>query len=571
MNTRSRSLIITFTMLIATAMHATAAIPAGYYTSLTGKTGSELKTAAHNIIRQMTLTNTSYAAIYSALSYTFQRTDLYPDSREWWDMYSNIQRYAPSFSGLNREHSFPKSWWGGSQTVNAYIDLNHLYPADGPANQAKSNYPLGEVNTTQNIKYQNGVVKVGYPVSGQGGGASYVFEPNEEYKGDFARTYFYMVTCYQDYTWASNYSWMLQNGAYPTLTTWAIRLLLKWAKEDPVSQKELMRNEEVYRIQNNRNPFIDYPLLADYIWGDLKGEPFDPGKTPDQEPEGTPVLYTPVQDQELEFGEVALGKSATAQLLLQGENIKSYIDVVISTRINGAANPAAKMFSTATSTVDATLINRPEGTYLAVTYKPTEIGEHTARLVVSEGGITGSRGVNLHGVACAVPTLSRLTATAATDITNDSYTANWDEPADEVIDYYIVNRTQYINGGLVTSAIECDNPPLRIDDYDPSTTESYTVQSVRLGYLSPESNVIYVEHTGISGVDADKPFGLASIPGGFRFITAEQHSDARIYDVAGRLIKHLPVADSYTEVALPAGIYIVTTAQSRRPQRIVVN
>ena len=565
-----RSLLI-LTAIMGIAGMAHAAIPAGYYTSLTGKTGPELKTAVHNIIKNMTLTNTSYAAIYSALSSTFQRTDLYPDSREWWDMYSDIPRYAPSFSGLNREHSFPKSWWGGSQTVNAYIDLNHLYPADGPANHAKSNYPLGEVNTSQNIKYNNGVVKVGYPVSGQGGGASYVFEPNEEYKGDFARAYFYMVTCYQDYTWASNYSWMLQNGTYPTLTTWALNLLMRWAKEDPVSQKEIMRNEEVYRIQNNRNPFIDYPLLADYIWGDLKGEPFDPGKSPDEEPEGTPVLYSPVQDQELEFGEVALGKKATAQLLIQGENIKSYIDVIISRRINGENNPDYTMFTTATTSVDATLINRDEGTFLSITYTPSSIGEHQARLVVSEGGITGSRGVNLRGIGCPVPTLSRLTATAATDIQNDSYIANWDAPADdEVIDYYIVNRTRYVNGQAITSTLVSEDTWLLIDGFDSSTSESYTVQSVRLGYTSPESNVIYVAHTGIESTIADKPLCVAPIPGGFRFITAEPHTDARIYDISGHAVMMLPTVDSHTEVRLPAGIYIITTAESLYPQKIAV-
>ena len=116
-------------------------------------------------------------------------------------MYSDIPLYAPSFSGLNREHSFPKSWWGGSQTVGAYVDLNHLYPSEMKANTAKSNYPLGEVDQDKAIKFQNGVCYVGYPAGGQGGGAGYVFEPNEEYKGDFARTYFYMATCYQNLTW----------------------------------------------------------------------------------------------------------------------------------------------------------------------------------------------------------------------------------------------------------------------------------------------------------------------------------------------------------------------------------
>lgn len=569
MNSIIRYLLSCFVVLFLPTV-VRAEIPAGYYTSLTGKTGAELKTAVHNIIKKITLTNTSYDAVYSALSRTFQRTDLYPGTNRWWDMYSDIPHYAPSFSGLNREHSFPKSWWGGSKTVNAYIDLNHLYPAEGDANIAKSNYPLGEVNTTQNVKFDNGVVKVGYPVSGQGGGCAYVFEPNEEYRGDFARTYFYMVTCYQDYTWSSNYSWMLQNGAYPTLTSWAVNLLLRWAEEDPVSDKETARNEEVYKIQNNRNPFIDYPLLAEYIWGKHKGEPFDPGKNPDPEPSGTPELYSPVQDQVLEFGEVAVGKKATAQLLFQGENIKSYIDVVISRRLNGESNPDYTMFKTASGTVDATLINRSEGTYLAVTYTPTSVGQHQARLVVSEGGITGSRGVNLRGTGCPVPTLSRINATAATEIGANSYVANWDEPDGEIVDYYIVNRTRYIDGQAITSALEAEGNSLLIEGFDSSVSESYTVQSVRLGYTSPESNVIYVEHTALSIFEADMPLCVAAIPGGFRFITAGQHTDAHIYDVSGRLVRVIDTVDSYTEVMLPQGIYIVTTAESHRPQRVAV-
>lgn len=173
-----------------------AAIPAGYYSSLKGKSGAELKTAVFQVINPHTTVSS-----YSNLPQYFQKTDVYPSSKQWWDMYSNVKRYAPSFSGLNREHAFPKSWWkqnGSVEYTPAYIDLNHLYPADGPANQAKSNYPLGV--TGSNPKFDNGVSRIGYPVSGQGGGAQYVFEPADEYKGDFARAYFYVVTCYQNLT-----------------------------------------------------------------------------------------------------------------------------------------------------------------------------------------------------------------------------------------------------------------------------------------------------------------------------------------------------------------------------------
>lgn len=231
-----------------------AAIPANYYSSLAGKKDAELKNAVSMLISKLTSVSS-----YSDLPRYFQTTDVYPASSRWWDMYSNIPLYAPSFKGLNREHSFPKSWWGGSTSVKAYTDLNHLYPSEAAANQAKSNYVLGEVDMSYKVTFDNGVVKVGYPLRGQGGGQTTVFEPDEEYKGDFARTYFYMATCYQDYTWTSRGTAMLQQNLYPTLQPWAYEMLLRWSREDEVSQKEIDRNDAVYRFQNNRNPFIDFP------------------------------------------------------------------------------------------------------------------------------------------------------------------------------------------------------------------------------------------------------------------------------------------------------------------------
>ena len=191
-------------------------IPAGYYSGIDGKKGAELKTAVRDAIYNRTEVS-NITSFYNALPQCFQRTDVYPESSRWWDMYSDIPYYVPTFSGvLQREHSLPKSWWGGSTTIPAYIDLNHLYPAEAAANQAKLNYPLGTVDMSYTPQFDNGVSKVGYAVTGQGGGAKYVFEPADEYKGDFARTYFYMATCYQDLTW--KYTYMLSNNTYPTST-----------------------------------------------------------------------------------------------------------------------------------------------------------------------------------------------------------------------------------------------------------------------------------------------------------------------------------------------------------------
>lgn len=251
--------------------------PEGYYSGVANYADRDLKDVLHDLIYTHTLVSS-----YNALPQYFLLTDVYPQGHErygqWWDMYTDVPEEAVwDGNKLNREHSLPKSWWGGDTDTPAYVDLFHLYPSERATNLAKSNWPLGEVDvegTAAKDLFQNDISKVGYPVEGQGGGAKKVFEPGDEYKGDFARTYFYMVTAYQNLTW--KYTYMLSNTEWQTLNPWAVDLLMRWSREDPVSAKETMRNDIVYGIQNNRNPFIDHPELAELLWGDHQGEMFDP-------------------------------------------------------------------------------------------------------------------------------------------------------------------------------------------------------------------------------------------------------------------------------------------------------
>ncbi len=238
-------------------------IPSGYYTTAIGKKDAALKTALFNIINNHTQLE------YYSSSTSFRTTDWHPGGY-FWDMYSNNKRSSWT-SALNREHNLPKSWWSTDpETTVAYTDLHNLYPSDATANSAKSNYPLGEVSGTP--VFTNGAVKIG--TSNFPGYNGTVFEPDDEYKGDFARDYMYVVTCYENYStnWRSTgTASMLYNNTYPVFKPYAVNLLIKWHRNDPVSEKELNRNKAVYALQNNRNPFIDYPALAEYIWGDLKG------------------------------------------------------------------------------------------------------------------------------------------------------------------------------------------------------------------------------------------------------------------------------------------------------------
>lgn len=266
--------------------NVSAAIPEGYYKNLEGLSGVTLKKAVKNAARTHT------AISYGSASWeVFLESDtrIIGSQRCWWDMYSSNNVAAPNASahpGMNIEHGVPNSWWGKTQN-DAYKDLFHLNPSNSDANSRKGNYPLAEISTQT---WSNGVTFIGHPKSGMGDDASLVYEPADEYKGDFARAYFYMFTIYDDIAWTGNWDWMYNTSSDLLLKPWAYEMLLRWAKEDPVSQKEIDRNEAIYRHQKNRNPFIDYPELAEHIWGSKKNQPFhlDGSTAPEPDPDPTP-------------------------------------------------------------------------------------------------------------------------------------------------------------------------------------------------------------------------------------------------------------------------------------------
>lgn len=238
-----------------------------YFKDINGVKGGEtIKNALHNIIKNHICI--SYGSGINSTWGAFYTTDavIEDNKRRVLDMYSDSIRYfgeqgASIKNVMNIEHCLPKSWWGSTEN-DAYCDLHNLNPSDESANIRKSNRPLGELTT---ITWNNGVAYIGQ--ANIDGSSENAYEPCDEYKGDFARTYMYMFTCYQDFTWTKTYM-NYENSSYPTLKPWAAEMLIKWHKQDPVSEKEINRNNAIYSIQGNRNPFIDYPQLADYIWGD---------------------------------------------------------------------------------------------------------------------------------------------------------------------------------------------------------------------------------------------------------------------------------------------------------------
>ena len=553
--------------LVTVWLGAAADIPTGYYNTLDGKSGQALKDAIHNLALQHTILS------YNSLWWYFNETDCRDEDKSMvWDMYSDDTFYfrgSGAAWGMNREHSVPKSWWYGSTDANAfpsYTDLNHLYPAEKDANTAKLHWPLGEVSTPD---FDNGVTRVGTPKTGQGGGAASVFEPDDRYKGDFARTYFYMVCAYQHYDW--KYTFMFTNGRWQTLNKWATDLLCRWARNDAVSDKELNRNDAVQKAQNNRNPFIDIPTLFEYIWGNRQGEVFylsDAGMGADTTSyTGDPELITPVQDAVLDFGEVAIGRSLDYTVYIKGRGLTNPLTVQVY-------RDDYKMFIVPVNSVSRMLANSAEGYPLTVTYYPTAIGDHSARLLISDGGLVGSVGLELRARCVEVPTLSPLTALGATDIEGSRYVANW-IAATEDVDYYIITRTVY-NGNNEATRTETfttedgTTTSYPFEDRMAGETHTYSVQSYRLGYMSEPSNVITVDASGLTGIEAAKPLQILAVDGGVLVKCSEDVGAAVVYDMAGRVVRRIDHLTDDTVIDLPGGFYLLKTATNPHAWKIAV-
>lgn len=243
-------------------------IPAGYYNTAQGLSGTPLRQALHDIIDNHNVVS------YNSLWTHFQTTDKKANGKVW-DMYSDVPggtppyqftfgtdqcgSYAAEGDCYNREHVWPQSFFNSASPMVS--DLFHIYPTDGQVNGIRSNYAFGNCNTTIYNTTLNGS-KLGI-CDDCGSFNGVAFEPIDEYKGDIARSIFYMSTRY----YTEDGSWLA--GAFANkaeLYQWAIDLLLTWHHTDTVSTKEINRNNNVYGIQQNRNPYIDHPEWADSVF-----------------------------------------------------------------------------------------------------------------------------------------------------------------------------------------------------------------------------------------------------------------------------------------------------------------
>jgi len=279
--------VISLLFLFSTAK---AQIPAGYYNNAyTGgvpKVCATLKTALFNIVSTGTnvleySSNSTFDTWDAVNSIDTQRNDA-NTAYEMWDMYTDnptgpdlysfspitkqCGNYAKIGDCYNREHSFPQAWFGG--VIPMLTDMHHVFATDGFTNGKHDNFPYGEVSATATDWTSPAGAKLG--TCSFGGYTGKVFEPIDEYKGDFARAMFYMTTRYEssmvDFRNNGNADAVLDGTTWPSLDNWAIQQWYKWHIQDAVSQKEINRNNKIYAFQNNRNPFIDHPEFVKLIW-----------------------------------------------------------------------------------------------------------------------------------------------------------------------------------------------------------------------------------------------------------------------------------------------------------------
>ena len=372
-----KRILLTLTMMavvLASVAKDPTPCPSDYYASALNKSDQALLTALYNIITSHT--NIGYDGLWNA----YEDTDT--DSRGYYiDMYSNYDLYNYSrkcgnYSNIgdcvNREHSIPSSWWGGGKQAQ-YSDIFNIVPTDGYVNNQRSNYPYGVCEGGTRLTNGQYVAKGRKGASTHAGYTGVVFEPDDEYKGDFARAYFYMATCYNNIisSWTkANGSSFFAGNSYPVFTDYAITLLMEWHRLDPVSEKETTRNCYAHAWQGNRNPFIDHPELAEHIWGNKQGQPW----TGDGTVVVLPVLTQPANGENINVGTIALdGTSVSKTITVKGANLTEAINVTVS----------GEGFSVTPATLSANAVNN--GTVITVTYSGTaENATGTLTLASSE-------------------------------------------------------------------------------------------------------------------------------------------------------------------------------------------
>lgn len=263
-----------------------AQIPAGYYNSATG-TGTTLKTQLKTRITTGHV-DQGYGSLWGLYTNAAFRDTTYENDNSLLDMYSenptgpdpynftSTGQQCGSYSNegdcYNREHIVPQAFFDNVAIDPMKNDPFHVAPTDGKVNGLRDNFPYGRVNTPNNTTLNGSKLGSNNNSGYSAGYSNTVFEPLDEFKGDIARSIFYFVTRYEDnmvdfYNSTTVVSKNMFDGtANNALSTTFLNILITWHIQDPVSAKEIARNNAIYNYQGNRNPYIDHPEYVCQIW-----------------------------------------------------------------------------------------------------------------------------------------------------------------------------------------------------------------------------------------------------------------------------------------------------------------
>ncbi len=273
-------IVLLISLIVSVTINAQ--IPANYYNTANGLSGYTLKSQLRTIISNGHI-NHGYNNLYNGYITTDTDNyyendgtvlDIYSENPNGTDPYNYTHNnnkcgsYSNEGDCYNREHLMPQSWFNSAQPMKS--DIHHVVPSDGKVNGQRGNYPLADVSsaswTSQNGSKRGACADAGY------GGT--VFEPIDEFKGDVARIYFYMATRYENEigSWQganASSNAVLDGSSDHVFENWYFDVLYQWHIQDPVSQREIDRNNAAYDYQGNANPFISHPEWVNAIWNPI--------------------------------------------------------------------------------------------------------------------------------------------------------------------------------------------------------------------------------------------------------------------------------------------------------------
>ena len=451
-----------------------------YYRKAEGLRGTQLKEALHDLIQPSYVLDYGggVGKTWTGFWYTDQMENM-----QVRDRYSNVVRYLnpdmSAVSNMNIEHIWANSWWGHIKN-NAYCDLFNLYPADATANGRKSNNPIGIVDGT--VSYTNGVTKVGKSSSYSADSLITAWEPADEWKGDFARTYFYMATCYSHMTslWTTTEGLLTVDPNSPLLMRpWVYNLMLEWAEADPLDEIEQQRCDAIYEIQGNRNPFVDYPELCYYIWGNKSDEQFYCSEEHGAE------IFVPAASEEIDFGLHPLSRPFSAKVQVRGRGLNEGASLAVTD----------EYFALDKASLSANDIH--EGTDVSISVTPTEEGTYTTMLSLEGSGY-------VQQTPLTVSFVDGIPAYPATDVvcavSSRRFNANWMNYQPDAT-YTLNVYTKDANGqpkafGTYTTT----DTTYQVKNVLASTTYYYKVSIIKDGQPTINSNEVKVEMPEVAPV-----------------------------------------------------------------------